>query len=69
MISDDEYSPKMEGKAISHLITAHKLTKLDPFYELLHSLQHVHDLCQPVEWKQQLIKLAERYNLSSAILD
>ncbi len=69
-IADEDYRIEFEGKNadfVSARITGKYLTCYPA--EILLSLQYIHDQIDEVEWKDQLSYLAERTELSTAVLE
>lgn len=61
-ISDKEYKEEMEGRGWSKVANAFGLSKNHA--PLVGSLQCIHDDCSPSEWRDELIILGEKENLS-----
>lgn len=65
MITDEEYSPDMEGTSVFGLRLPNRLV---PFKPILSDLQAIHDKHDPDEWKSRLHMLADEYGLNTEAL-
>lgn len=68
LITDEEYSPDMEGSAISDLIDNGGMKRFSPFKALLEDLQGLHDFALLEEWPRRLRDIALDRNISPAVL-
>ena len=65
LIPDAEYTPKLEGKEFSISKDLQKiLIKYKDYFELLTELQHLHDTDINNNTQEDLIKFAQKYNLT-----
>jgi hypothetical protein len=70
LISDEEYEPDMETCSATTLKCKFNCKALEGLPEkLLNDAQIVHDNYDPKDWVVKLRALAERYNLSDAVVD
>jgi hypothetical protein len=76
LIPDEVYRPKMEGRSISTLFkNFSELNFLQPSVGLLNDIQRVHDntYSEGQIWTDAVVlrlrKIAEKYNLSTTMLD
>src|SRR5687768_4886687 len=71
LIPDEAYTPSIEGKSVALLpdsvIAAAGLAQAEQ--ELLVILQILHDDMAIIDWKYELREIAEKFELSPAILD
>lgn len=70
LIADDEYSPKMEYRTWFHLMNGgafrignDELMITTEHYDLIHTLQTIHDRHEPDEWKEVLRELCANHML------
>lgn len=63
LITDEEYSPRMEGFAIGQVISQYNLKHLQPHAALIRDLQHTHDQYEVEEWESVLQTIAEQHKL------
>ena len=81
LIKDEFYSEGLEGKMVSNsrifiaLVSSRVVPQMnyDHFkdtdvYDLLISLQEVHDRSDPEEWKEKLVNIARKFDLSEDVL-
>lgn len=62
LIADEEYKESFEGRAWIYLKTINQVTACH--FDLINSLQRVHDGSQPHQWKQRLETLAGKLGLT-----
>lgn len=67
LITDEEYSPVMEGQLFITLLNSgewRSLERFEPHRELINELQSVHDNHTPVEWEYALQCVALKFDLT-----
>jgi hypothetical protein len=77
LIPDEVYWPSMEGRSVSRLLGCYDGLKfLRPFKAILNDLQQAHDaptIPKDMVWTDAVVlrlrKIAEKYNLSTAVLE
>jgi hypothetical protein len=71
LISDDDYSPRMEGAGSGDLLAyfPRACANMVGHANLLYSLQAVHDSSEPCKWREQLKLVADRYELNDSVVD
>ncbi len=71
LIPDDLYSPPFENRlAVGVVNSCPELASLydESTHSLLRDLQSMHDTCNPLEWADELRRLAHRHMLSDGVL-
>jgi hypothetical protein len=69
MITDEEYSSRMEGINIAGVLgredcPASLKERITPHFNLISDLQFIHDKVDVVDWEYEFRKLATRYHLN-----
>ena len=64
LISDEQYTPAMEGKNISAVISEFHLEDLEPHRRLVSELQTIHDFHQVQTWEREFEYLAKTFSLT-----
>lgn len=64
LLTDEEYSPHMEGHTINSLCDSGFVERLLPHVKLLRRLQGVHDCHDVSEWELALQEVARHYELT-----
>lgn len=65
LITDDEYLPNMENLSIVTIVKRFStLSRFSKFIDLLQDLQRIHDVIPIENWRDELVKVTTKYNLS-----
>ena len=67
LMADDEYDASLEGKTWQCLAKAGTVPSENA--DLIYKLQGVHDHYYPYEWKMELRKVAQAFNIDTAFLE
>lgn len=69
LISDDEYTPEMDTQNMTWAMIVDDGLATSDHFELISSLQHLHDERLPIYWRASLRRIAVGHELSMDVIE